>query len=857
MTIDVSIARSHFPHRLSALTLALTLAPALSMAQQLEEVVVTAQKRAENLQDVPISVTAIQGEALQEAGIPDMAALADYVPNLYVAEASVNTNIYMRGVGSGNNQAFEQSVGMYIDGVYMGRGRQYRAGFLDLERIEVLRGPQGTLFGRNTVAGAVNITTASNRPGDEFQGQIAMNAEDFNGFGTQGFVGGSLSDTLAARLAFSYRETDGFVENTMLNRPEGGREDQGVRLSLMWEPSDDVSVGFKVSRFEGDRTGAVSATKVYLTPEQRNTLFPNRSAFANTAYAITDIFYPELATEAQRDFVTFKDNNYGVSADDGIGISFRPDGSEDEVDNAVFNVEWDLGSHTLTAISGYTAYQYIDDVDVDWLPLQFIARYDDQEFEQVSQEIRLASNDSGPLNYVVGAYYDSSELSFFRRVTIDTNFNGLFPQFAAIANGLPPEAVPLMPSNLLIPLTAGDPASQVLGVYGADQVARNHDFQLDSESWALFAQATYNLSDTVRLTMGVRYTEETKDVVSTQRLGDSNCGLGGVPDTSIAGCEQGYNYWLPIIQATSFNTYNYDYSQSRTTDKFVPSVNVQWDISDSGMLYASFSQGFKSGGFSAADDGEPAGFLVGSPPPPGFVATTPNDDFEFDDETVDAFEIGGKHEFAGGSVRFNWAAFYTQYDDLQTTIFKGVGFSVKNAASSEVLGLEIESMWQATENLRLGLNAAWLDATYDSFVDGPCTAIQLDADPRCGTAGGSSINDLSGIDTVFASDLSGSFLFDYNRPMGAMAFFMSGEVNYRGGFQSAGDNDPIDEIDGYTKVNLRLGLRWDQLELMAYGRNIFDEVAYAQSFDTPVLAGSHTSFVTEAAVFGGRISYRF
>ena len=262
MTIDVFTARTHFPHRFSALALALAVAPTWSVAQQLEEVVVTAQKRAENLQDVPISVTAIQGEAIQEAGIPDMAALADYVPNLYVAEGSVNTNIYMRGVGSGNNQAFEQSVGMYIDGVYMGRGRQYRAGFLDLERVEVLRGPQGTLFGRNTVAGAVNITTASNRPGDEFQGQIAMNAEDFNGFGAQGFVGGSISDTVAARLAFSYRETDGFVDNTMLNRPEGGREDQGVRLSLMWEPSDDVSVGIKVSRFEGDRTGAVSATKL-------------------------------------------------------------------------------------------------------------------------------------------------------------------------------------------------------------------------------------------------------------------------------------------------------------------------------------------------------------------------------------------------------------------------------------------------------------------------------------------------------------------------------------------------------------------------------------------------------------------
>ena len=132
-----------------------------SNAQVLEEVIVTAQKRAESLQDVPISVSAVQGAKIQEAGIANMAALADYVPNLHIANAPVNTNIYMRGVGSGNNQGFEQSVGMYIDGIYMGRGRQYRNAFLDIERVEVLRGPQGTLFGRNTVAGAVNISGKS------------------------------------------------------------------------------------------------------------------------------------------------------------------------------------------------------------------------------------------------------------------------------------------------------------------------------------------------------------------------------------------------------------------------------------------------------------------------------------------------------------------------------------------------------------------------------------------------------------------------------------------------------------------------------------------------------------------------
>ena len=159
------------------------------------------------------------------------------------------------------------------------------------------------------------------------------------------------------------------------------------------------------------------------------------------------------------------------------------------------------------------------------------------------------------------------------------------------------------------------------------------------------------------------------------------------------------------------------------------------------------------------------------------MATTPNDDFEFDDETVDAFEIGGKHELLDGALRINWAAFYTEYDDLQTSIFKGVGFGVKNAASSEVQGVEVESLWQATNNLRLGLSFAFLDATYGSFADGPCTAIQLDVDPACGTPAGFTSNDLTGANTLYASDYSGSFMWDYNSPVGNNELFIGGEIN--------------------------------------------------------------------------------
>ncbi len=835
--------------------ISMALIPQVSNAQKLEEVIVTAQKRVESLQDVPISVSAIQGEQIQEAGIPNMAALADYVPNLHITNGAVNTNIYMRGVGSGNNQGFEQSVGMYIDGVYMGRGRQYRNAFLDLERVEVLRGPQGTLFGRNTVAGAINITSATTSPGDELNGEIALSAEQNGGLIAEGFIGGSITDTLGARFAFKYRETDGYVENVYLGTDEPEIEESAYRISLAWEATDDLFVKLKYSHSNEERVGAQSATWLFLDPDARNEVVPNRSAFASAAYALVDVNFPEINDSAGQPFETFKDNGYG--ADSEIGIGRYPDGDDAKVDNFVLDINYQMGDYTLTAITGWSEYEVESGSDVDWMPLRFISRDDDQDYEQFSQEIRIASPGGEFFDFVAGAYYDTSELSTDRLVGIDASFGDLIGDLpgSAISPALP--GIPLRDIGVtsLLPLIS-DP----LFAYGADQAGRNHLYELDSESWAVFFQGTINMTDAMRLTLGLRYTKEEKEVYSRQYLVDDITGYDTPSD----------NFYLAQIQAGFFNTYTYEYDDDRSTDELIPSVTFQWDVGDDSMLYASFSQGFKSGGFTAADDGEPGGLSLGEFPcaqePDGsfipgncYDPTLPNEDFEFDDETVDAYEIGGKHTLFDSSVTLNWAAFYTEYDNLQTAIFKGVGFTVKNAGSSEIKGVEIDARWAATEGLQFGLNVAYLDAEYAEFADAPCTAIQLDANPACGVAGnaGGTFNDLSGTPTLYASEYSASLLFDYTYPMSSMDFFVGGEANYRDEFNSAGDSDPIDVIPSYTKVNLRIGLRAESWEIMAYGRNIFDEEALTHSFDVPTLAGSHAYFMDEGAVFGARAKYMF
>jgi outer membrane receptor protein involved in Fe transport len=823
------------PARVSVLAAAVAIAlmPVTARAQlELEEIIVTAQKRTESLQDVPISLSAIQGETIKEAGIQDMVKLAAYVPNLHIDNAAINTNIYMRGVGSGNNQGFEQSVGMYIDGIYMGRGHQYRTGFLDLERVEVLRGPQGTLFGRNTVAGAVNIVTASPTPGDATSGELALNAEENGGYGAEGFISGSLTDTLAARFAMKYRESDGYVDNTFLDRDEPENESTTYRVTLAWQPTADLDVNFKYSHADEDITGAPSSTWLFLDAAERAEQVPRRSAFASIAYNIMDRFYPGFKDYAADEWTTFKDGGYGN--DGQLEIGRYPDSNDSEVDNYVLNVDYQIGDYTLTSVTGQSGYEFQAGADVDWLPLQFIHRDDDQEFDQFSQELRFASPGGQFFDFMVGAYYDKSTVDIDRLVVLDLNMDDLVPQALGGLN------------SLFTVLTGGQ--------YNVEQIARNHHYELDSESWAGFAQGTFNFTEDLRLTLGVRYTKEDKDVESVQFLADDILGYDVPSD----------NYYLHRIQATSFNAYEYNYKTDRSTDDLIPSVNLQWDVGDESMLYVSFSQGFKSGGFTDADDGEPGDLAIGTYPcVPGqpiescYDLTNPNEDFEFDDESVDAFEIGGKHTLLDGAMTFNWAAFYTEYDNLQTAIFKGIGFTTTNAGSSEIMGIELDTRWAATENLIVGISAAWLDATYDEFADAPCTALQLDADPLCGTPGGVSNNDQSGEPTLYASDYSASLIWDYTYPLGGMDLFAGGEVNYRDDFNSAGDADPIDLIEAYTLVNLRLGVRAESWEVMAYGRNVFDEEYFSQSFDTPVLAGSHSRFMQEGAVFGVRGKYMF
>ena len=343
----------------------------------LEEITVTAQKREQSLKDVPISVSAIGGDYIQDASIDSLADLSGSVPNLSISEGQIDTTIAIRGIQTGANKGFEQSVAMYMDGVYFGRSQLFRLPLVDLERIEVLRGPQPTLFGKNAIAGAVSVTTA--RPTDEFEGSVSVSHE-FEHDELQGVavLSGPLTDNVSGRLVVSYRDLEGYVTNTTFNRKEPNTEQSYVRGLLNWDNDDNARVLFKAEYSDFNTHG--------------------RPLENHTPLGAFEALYPII---------------WGETID--VAEDYRNEGrsyhSTNEVTNLLVNAEFDIGDLTLTSVTGYVDYDTVEDIDVDYTALILLDGTNQTEsYSQFSQEFRLTSPAGEKVDYIVGAYFQSNEL---------------------------------------------------------------------------------------------------------------------------------------------------------------------------------------------------------------------------------------------------------------------------------------------------------------------------------------------------------------------------------------------------------------------------------------------------------------
>jgi len=888
-----------------ALSAAVASLSVTAFGQALEEVVVTAQKRAESLQDVPISVTAISGELIQDASIRSLSELGAYVPNFSVAENPVNTIITMRGISIGSNQSFEQSVGLFLDGVYLGRSRQSRIGLFDLEQVEVLRGPQGILFGKNTLAGAINVRSAAPKVGEGLSGRVAASFESDNGEYFEGHVSGSLSENVAMRLSVMDRSVDGYLDNTAPTAAytDSPTTDETIaRIGLQWEPSESTSVGVRYTYGDYKRIGSNSVV-TQLTPTfvdstgdgVRNQPYVPSSNLL--MYGVMGAVYPTFQPTTSDQDVFY--DGLSIGGAEGLNGGNGPErvsGTDTENHEFSLNIDHEFGNGlTLTSVTGYSQYEYEDGIEADFLPLEFIGRSDDSEFDQFSQEIRLASDLDGRFSWVVGGNYIESTQEIDRSVVTDGTFG--VPGVVQAITGVPsiwaydPATLALVEGGFGLPPGSLPPGVQGLTMW--NQVGRLSTWTQDTESWAVFAQGTFNITDNLSITAGIRYTEETKEADAQTWITDNVQGHGtqtpnaeaffaDPTNTALLG-----NFLMQELMGASLASYAHAFKEERETDQTIPAVSINWTPSDNHLLYASYTEGFKSGGFNAVDDQDPV--LVRAPACvfqnlPGCIdRTSPGPGFEYDDETAWSFEVGGKHTFLDGRMRFNWAYYNSEYDDQQVSTFVGLGFVVTNAASTEISGFEIDTAFQVTEKLRLNLSVGTVDGEYKDFKGAACTAEQTSdleflnfatggltpsspsvtsADGKCAQQFDAAGNrtgiaqDLSGV-KLGTAEWSGSFGAQFMQPVGSMMWFTELDVQFTDDFIYTGDLDPIDYQAGQERINLRTGLRGENWMLMLYGRNITDENFATGGADVPLARGSHMRYLSRGEVWGIQAAWEF
>ena len=793
------MSKTYFKQTALAAAVATGLGVVPAQAQMLEEVIVTATKRAVGMQDVPIALAVMEGEKMNEQGVRSLTDVAIFMPNVHVAEASAGDSLFIRGVGSGVNYGFEQSVGTFVDGVYFGRGQASRSAFLDLERVEVLKGSQSTLFGKNTIAGAINITTA--KPTEEFEASIDLSLEpEFDGWSSTFTVSGPITDNFGARLVYKMEETDGWMDNNFIGEEEVAREDAIGRITLAWQPTDTLDITLKWENGETDTVGSnelISIATPLATSIYQN-VDPNFNA-GGLGYDKSDSTFQRV--DDFRRGETFHDSAWDIGT---------------------LTAELAIGEYTLKSITGYVDYTFENYRDSDYSAIEALARGRDESHEQFTQEFLLTSPVGETFEFLAGLYYQDEELGHerFTDVSLAALFNAGSTLPAVVASGI----------------------ADATGVNTFDQ---------DAETWSAFFQGTYHITDSLRLIAGIRYSEDKKEfsktaavdylfnVIPEAAIGNPEPGreqLGAIYDSllNLATVHTFIDGVAEVCPARSDGALLLDCVISpipteREEDHITGDITIQYDWDDDTMLYAKWGNGYKAGGFDE-DNGR------------GNIPAQ-----EYEDEESETFEIGAKMDVWDSRGRFNIAAFTSEFENVQVSTFDGVaGFVVGNAAETEVTGIEIDGMIALTDELTLNMAFAWLDAEYKTFPDAGCTSIQTTIfaagpDGIGGTADDRTpdncTQDLSGQRLQFAADYSGNLGLNYTRSLTDDLELKAGvDVMFTDDYDTAADGDTNLAQDAFTKVNARVALmdydgRWS---IALLGKNLTDETTTTWGNDIPL-----------------------
>lgn len=693
----------------------------------IEEIIVTARRQAESLQKVPVAVQVLSSAELEKSNSNSLENIGQDVPGVQLVNTgNIGNSLNIRGIGSGSeNPAFEQSVATFVDDSYIGRGKMLSSTFLDIDRIEVLKGPQTTYFGNNAIAGALNIITKA--PDFEFGGRARLLYGSYGTFAAEAAVNIPVSDRFAVRVAGIANGQNGWVRN-VVDGSMGPHERNYVgRIAARFVPTDNLELLLKVERGHNRFDGASSAMpgQWALCPLP-GTYAINRYCGLAVARGVPLGLDNKLAAAVLGEFALLK------TGFNSLKISYQTGGFE-------------LSS--LTSYNTYFSQANVDNAHIGE-PVIHTVRVDPEKYRQFGQELRISSPQDRPISFMIGGYYQYAKTNF------DAYIHAGFLD-ATVRNRVPADVL----GTLTLPFGFNlgyEQRERVISGFGAIQVAA---------------------SDKLKFDVGLRWTNVDKQILGHLAYGHASQPYGGFVPAPAAG-QAALSFILGVPG-------NYPYAVDNSA--LMGTAGVRYEFSPSVMAYAKYSRGFKAGGYNAIAVGP----IPGTDIPPTFGP-----------EYVDAYEIGLKSKFLDNRLLLNISAFRQEYSDLQVnalvTLLTNNATAVRNAAAAISQGVEVETKWQVTPSLRLGINATYLDAYYGSYPDGPPTFEQR--------ANGAVRQDLSGKRTDFAPRWSGVVTAEHVAPL-SDDLILTTDVSVvlkSSYYYSNSTNDPNFLIDKSGKVDAKL-----------------------------------------------------
>ncbi len=618
------------------------------MISALEEIIVTARKRSENIQETPIAITAFSTTQLEQRSLTNLMEIGAYIPNVVMNSSPSssgggnNSQIYIRGIGQSDFLfTTDPGVGIYVDGVYHPRTLGGVMDLLDLERVEVLRGPQGTLFGKNTIGGAISMT--SQKPMGDGTGYLEVTTGRFDRLDIRGSFDVALSDSLAAKVSMSSKNRDGIGKRLEFGTDKvldtsGDENATSARIALRWEASEDVTIDFTAD-YTRERNKGVPVILSFVDD--------NGAEFGGLGGLWNALVGGPAGLPFTSAFVIGDGNRYD---------SYATGGNENTLDAYGFSmdIDWTVNENlSFRSITAYRAMEAFFNSDTDGSPLSFVATDQVQDQNQISQEFQLTGTAMGDrLNWMMGVFYFDE---FGRDDNVVRLASGLYDALEALPG-------PLNGSPLGAPTAPGGPGNPINVVLDLDLDIFN---EIDIKSYAAFSQATYEISDKISLTAGVRYSYEKKDYYLNHFR--FNSGVPTVADTTV----------------------------SDSWSSFTPMASLDYRVSDDALVYASITQGFKSGGFN------------GRPITDGQVSS-------FDPETVLSYEIGFKTDWYDNRLRLNGAVFYADYTDMQLGSISAdengvLALRIQNAGKATIKGFELELQARPVANFDIIGSLGYVD----------------------------------------------------------------------------------------------------------------------------------------------------